>query len=120
MLTKAQAGEPPGTLFDTNFWKTKFFRGLALPAGAQGALMLHKTEKPGDHVRVANAFNAEAAKLVTVGSREVFEFAQKPNTDNHDLDCAFGAMVAASRGGIASLTPKPAKPKKGRQKVKYL
>ncbi len=120
VLTKAQAGEPPGTLFDTNFWKTKFFRGLALPQGSQGALMLHKAEKPGDHTRVGNAWNAETAKLVTVGSREVFEFAQKPNTDNHDLDCAVGAMVAASRGGIASLTPKPAKPKKGRKKVKYL
>ena len=119
ILTKPVAGEPAGTMFDTNFYKTKFHRGLALPAGSQGALMLYQVKNARDHRRVAEHFTAEPIKRGVAGSREVFEF-QEPEGDNHDFDCGVGCLVAASRAGIASIVPPPQKPKKGRKKVKYL
>jgi hypothetical protein len=100
---KGKAGEPQGYLFDTNYAKTRFHRALALPRGSKGALYLYKTPSLHDHRRVADHWYAEKAIEVTVGSRTVYEFTQKPGTDNHDLDCGVGSMVAAGVSGISSV-----------------
>jgi hypothetical protein len=104
--TKGRPGEPPGIQFDTNYWKTKFHRALALPQGSQGALYLFKTA-PVDHRILADHYRAERPVEVTAGSRTVYEFGDpRPGADNHFFDCAVGAMVAASKAGIASIGQK--------------
>jgi hypothetical protein len=101
--TKGRPGEPAGIQYDTNYWKSRFHRALALPHGSQGALYLYKT-KPTDHRMLADHFRAEKPIEVTAGSRTVHEFGEpRPGADNHLLDCAVGAMVAASKVGIASV-----------------
>ncbi len=104
---KGKPGEPLGFLFDTNYAKTRFHRALALPEGSKGALYLYKTPSPNDHRRVADHWYAEKPDEVTVGSRTVYEFKQKPGTDNHDLDCGVGNMVCAGLAGISSTKSKP-------------
>jgi len=104
------AGDPMGTLFDTNYWKTQFHKKLALEPGSQGALYLYKCEKPEQHRLVADHCYAERPKEVIFGSRIVYEFPQRFKGDNHYFDCATGNLVAASKCGIRSVDgPKPKK-----------
>jgi hypothetical protein len=119
MPTKPRPGEPQGIKFDSNYWKTRFHRALALPAGSRGALYLHKAQ-PADHRQLADHWNAEKAKEVTANGRLVYEFVQKPGADNHYLDCAVGNMVAASRAGIKSVVSQIAPKQKRRRKVTYV
>lgn len=107
---KGKPGEPLGYLFDTNYAKTRFHRALALPEGSRGALYLHKVASPNDHRRVADHWYSEKPDEVTVGSRTVYEFKQKPGTDNHDFDCGVGNMVCAGLAGISSVKGKAPAP----------
>jgi hypothetical protein len=100
--TKGKPGDPPGVLADVNYWKTRFHRALVLPLGSQGCLSIFKA-KPHEHRRLADHWYSEKPKEGTSGTRTIYEWNQRPQTDNHDLDCAVGAMVAASRAGIASI-----------------
>jgi hypothetical protein len=98
-------GDPQGILFDANFWKTRFHRALALPAGSRSALYLYETE-PTDHRMLADHCTSEKPTEVTVGSRVVYEFGNpRAGADNHFFDCMVGNMVAASRAGIKWITP---------------
>ena len=120
IYTKPVAGEAVGVIFDTNYWKTRLHRALGLAKGSRGSARLYKAD-PGDHRMTADHITAETAHEVTVGSRTVYEFKLKPNCDNEKLDNAVGAMVAASRGGIANIKRQPdRKPRPKRNKVSYL
>ena len=114
LFTKPRPGEVQGVIYDTNYWKARFHRGLALPKGSQGALQLHKA-KPTEHRLAADHYLAEKPTEVTVGSRSVLEFALKPGADNHRLDCAVGNMVAASRCGITNVERAARRKRKGRR-----
>jgi hypothetical protein len=118
-ITKGNPGEPPGIIFDTNYWKTHFHRALALPAGSQGASYLPK-DNPANLRMFAEHCRAEKPVEVMSGGRIVYEFGEPmPGCDNHFGDCAVGARVAASRAGIASIANQPIAAKK-RRKVSYL
>lgn len=119
-FTKAKAGEIQGIVFDTNYWKSRFHRGLALPRESQGSLCLPKVKNHVDHRMTAEHYTAEKGQEVTVDRRTVTEFTQKPNTDNHKLDNAVGCMVAASRCGITNLSTRTARrPKKKKRRTYY-
>jgi hypothetical protein len=118
LVTKGRPGEVPGIQFDTNYWKMRFHRAMALPDGSQGALYLHKTP-PNDHRLAADHYLSENPTEVTVGSRTVHEFKIKPNADNHRLDCAVGNMVAASRCGITNVKFNPLRKSRSRRRTIY-
>lgn len=108
--TQAKAGQLSGVIFDTNYWKTRFHRGLALPPGSKGAIYLYKHSDPEHHRMIAEHFRAEKPVEVTVGSRTVYEFAEPgPGQDNHFLDCGVGALVAASKMKISNVPPRPSR-----------
>lgn len=111
VTVKGRVGEPVGYLVDTNYAKTRFHRALALPSGSKGSLYLFKESVPNQHLLVSDHWSAETPTEVTVGSRTIYEWSIKPNSDNHLFDCATGCMVAAGLAGIASVRkpqPKPA------------
>ena len=111
--TKDTPGDPIGTTFDTNYWKTQFHKKLVLEDGSRGAIRfftsLTAAEKPDEtfHRMVADHCYAERPKEAICGTRTVYEFPQKFKGDNHFFDCAVGSMVAASKSGIASVEKKP-------------
>lgn len=108
--TQAKAGQLQGVIFDTNYWKTRFHRGLALAAGSKGAIYLYKHRDPDHHRMLAEHFRAEKPTEVTVGSRTVYEFGEPgPGQDNHFFDCGVGSMVAASKMKISNVPPRPSR-----------
>jgi len=111
VLTQGKPGDPQGVMHDTNYWLTRFHRGLSLPAGSQGSLYLFKA-KPNDHRMVADSWASGKVHEVTVGSRTVYEWTEKPGTDNHNRDVAVGCMVGASREGISSVKVAAKKPRR--------
>lgn len=115
---KPTPGEVPPILFDSNYWKTRLHRALALADGSQGAARLYKA-RPDQHRLAADHYVSESATEVTVGSRSVFEFRQRPNTDNHKLDNAVGAMVALSRGGISNINRRPTRSRRPKRRTTY-
>lgn len=112
-------GPPVGSMFDTNYWKTRFHRALALEPGSQGAIYLFKANAK-DHRMFGEHCLAEPVREQTIGNRTVYEFGEpKPGEGNHEFDCAVGCMVAASRAGITNLN-KPIKQKRsGPRKAKH-
>lgn len=104
--TRPKPGDPLGVVFDTNYWKTKWHRAMAMPEGARGALFVYDAQE-GHHLQLGEHANAETPTLVVVGRRRVYEWTAKPNRDNHEFDVAVGAMVAASVRGIRSVDAKP-------------
>lgn len=105
--TKGQIGDPVGITFDTNYWKTRFHRALALPKGAKSSIAIYNHEQEDHHRRISEHWTVERPKEVTYNSRTVYEFDSKFKGENHDFDVAVGNMVAASVCGITSLTVKP-------------
>jgi hypothetical protein len=101
--TKGKPGDPPGIMFDTNYWKTRFHRALAQPSGSQGAIYLYKVDDPADHRLVSEHWYGEKATEVTAGNRVVIQFTQRPGSDIHYFDSGVGNMVAASREGVSSV-----------------
>lgn len=106
---KANPGDPPGINFDTNYWKTRFHKSLSLAKGSQGELSIFTVDNPEFHRMLSDHWYSERPKHVICGSREVYEFPKAPAGDNHLFDCAIGAMVAASKAGIASVAGKKSK-----------
>ncbi len=118
IMTRGRAGEVPGVLFDTNYWKARFHRALSQPKGNQGGALLYKAN-PSTHRLAAEHYVAEKAKEVAVGSRTVYEF-ELDKPDNHKFDNAVGCWVAASRGGITNLRGRPKRGRKPqRRKTTY-
>lgn len=110
--TKGHVGDPPGITFDTNFWKTSFYRALALERGSQGAIYLFKVDNPEEHDMIAAHWYSEIPREVWCGSRCVYEFPKTPIGDNHKFDVAVGARVMASKEGITSARRPPPKKKR--------
>jgi hypothetical protein len=85
-------------VYDTNWWKTYFHGRLAVPYPDPGCLALCKAK---DHRLLADHLTAEEPVRVEGSRRTVLEWRARPNRDNHWLDCAVGATVAASIEGIS-------------------
>ena len=107
--TRPKPGDPLGIVYDTNYWKTKWHRAMALPAGSRGALYVYSGGVESHHLQMGEHCNAEKPKLVSCGSRQVFEWTIKPNRDNHEFDVSVMSMVGASRSGINSIAGTPKK-----------
>lgn len=113
---KAEKGEIPCVIFDTNYWKTRFHKQLAMPKGEHGSLMMHEGEEV--HQRSAEAYRSEKPVEVTANNRTVKEWQLKPNEHNHPFDNAVGCMVAASMCGVTSTKRKPrTKPKRRKTRL---
>jgi len=118
--TKAKGRHLVGIVYDTNYWKKRFHDALALPLGTRAAVHLyHHKNAAQHHQMIADHLAAEVPKKTAHGKRTVYEWSAKPGQDNHLLDCAVGAMVAASVAGISNTAAKPS-PARPRKRVKYL
>lgn len=111
--TKDTPGDPIGTTFDANYWKTQFHKKIGLDDGSQGAIRFFvvndSSGRPDEtfHRMLTDHCVAEKPKEAICGTRVVYEFPQKFKGDNHYYDCAVGSMVAASKSGISSVTAAP-------------
>jgi hypothetical protein len=101
--------------YDTNFWKTRTFTGLAALPGARGCFSLFgKKQSPPDHSLIADHLLAETRTKTSGRGRTVYVWALKPEKpDNHLLDCVVGCHVAASERGCRLIGKPliPGKPK---------
>lgn len=104
--TKGALGDPIGITFDTNYWKTRFHRALALPKGAKSSIAVYNHEDAGHHQRISEHWTVERPKEITYNGRTVYEFDSKFKGENHDFDVAVGNMVTASVCGITNLDVK--------------
>ena len=110
VFTKGKAGDPPGLMIDTNYWKTNFHRALALPYENKGSASIYKVENPEHWRRFSEACHSERPREVTSEGRTVYEFGEpRPGTFNHDFDVAVACRVLASKAGIRSIKAEPKK-----------
>ena len=90
-------------VYDTNWWKSFLFARWAVAMGDPGCLSLFGKD-PGIHEMLADQMTAEYPVRVEGRGRIVYEWKQRPtHPDNHFLDCAVGAAVAASIQGAILL-----------------
>ena len=82
-------------------------------------MTLYKAD-PAQHVRAAEGYLAEKPTEVAAKGREVLEWVEIPGRENHPLDCAVGAMVAASICGVTLSVSGPAKQSKQRRSLREL
>ncbi len=88
-------------LFDTNFWKSFVQARLGVPVGDPGCLSLCG-HKPEHHRLLAEHLTAEYRVKTEGRGRTVDEWKLRASgIDNHWLDCAVGAAVAASIQGAS-------------------
>lgn len=112
--------------FDTNPWKAKLHDRVGLPMGSASAFTLfgRHGDHSVDHKMLAAHLNAESRAFVKVGSREGYEYAEKPGKpDNHLFDTTAGTFVLAGFEGIqdgAVTSGTQEKPRRRRERVKYL
>jgi hypothetical protein len=105
--------------YDTHFWKTRLFTGLATAVGDRGAFTLfgsRRASEAPDHSMIAAHLASETRKKTQGGGRVVFVYTLRPEKpDNHLLDCLVGNGVAASLLGCRLIgqplitKPKPAR-----------
>jgi hypothetical protein len=98
---KGRPGDPKAIRYDANSWKTAWHRRMSLPYDAGGSLYLYKDKATnllmlGDH---CNAEQPHHERSETT-RRDCYVFKLKPNSDNHEFDCAVGSMVMASYEGV--------------------
>jgi len=106
-LIDANCGVSTDVVYDANFWKSFVQARLAVPIGDTGCLSLFGS-KPEHHRLLAEHLTAEYRVKTEGRGRTVDEWKLRANgLDNHWLDCAVGASVAASIQG-ASLFATPA------------
>lgn len=88
-------------LFDTNYWKSFVHERFGVGMGDPGCLSLFGRDA-GLHRLFAEHMTAEAPVRTEGRGRTVDEWKlRQPGLDNHWLDCAVGAAVAASIQGAA-------------------
>lgn len=85
-------------LFDANYWKSFLHTRLAVAMGDPGCWSFFGRD-PEAHRLLAEHITAEYRVRVEGRGRVVDEWKQKPNTENHWLDCAAGCAVAGSMQG---------------------
>lgn len=124
-LSAPESGRGRHITFDTNHWKTFLADRLRTPEGAAGCLLLHDPGK-GNHRMLGEHCAAEYPVAVKrqSGGREVEEWKDRPNRDNHLWDCLIGCSVAASLQGLTwsagSAAGEGPVPQKKRKKVSAL
>jgi phage terminase large subunit GpA-like protein len=104
--------EHPVTQIDTNHWKTIAMDAVAAAPGEPGALTIFGDTRT-VHAQLAAHWDAELSVETEGFGRKVTEWKQKPNRDNHWLDCTVGCFVGASILG-ARPEGSPIVPQKGR------
>jgi len=86
-------------VFDTNYWKSFAHARLAVPMGDPGCLSLFGN-KPELHRLLSEHLTSEYRVKTEGRGRTVDEWKLRVDgLDNHWLDCAVGAAVAASMQG---------------------
>ncbi|MDQ7012445.1 MAG: phage terminase large subunit family protein [Planctomycetota bacterium] len=104
-------------VYDTNFWKSFVQERLAVGMGDPGCLSLFGRDAR-KHQLFAEQMTAEYPVRTEGRGRTVDEWKlKKPGLDNHWLDCAVGAAVAASIQGV-SLFGAPDPRQRMRRKIK--
>ncbi len=93
----------PHIIFDTNFWKSFVHVRLNVAMPNAGNISIFGEDdilRYGGHRMFADHLTAEIPTVVEANGRKVAEWSEKPNTENHWLDCFVGNAVAASRLGV--------------------
>ena len=88
-----------GLLFDANHWKSFLAARLNTTVGDPGAITYHQ----GEHHQLLDHLTSEQPIAVTARGRTVDEWKLLPGRENHFLDCAVLATVAASAAGITAV-----------------
>lgn len=89
---------PRYCLIDTNTWKTKLNECWTIEGTEAGSWHLFKAP-PLRHRLIADNLSAEYPTKTAGHGRELFEWAIRPNRDNHFLDATLLAAVAGSMAG---------------------
>jgi hypothetical protein len=102
---------------DVNHWKSFLAERARTPSGAAGCLALFDPGPGRSHKMLADHWAAEYPVEAKANGRTVDEWKERPGRDNDLFDCAVGAAVAASVGGLAwrpggAAPPRPKKPGK--------
>ena len=92
---------------NTDFWKAQVHQGFAAPPSSAGSLMLYRAQRR-DHMTFARQIVAEKQQEEFVPGRGRRLYWDKIRRDNHYLDCAVGARVAADVLGITLIGGEPA------------
>jgi len=105
-------------VYDTNYWKSFLHARLAVAMGDPGCVSLFGRDPKG-HRMLADHLTAEFPVRTEGRGRTLQEWRlRQPGLDNHWLDCAVGAAVAASMCGASLLGgPSPGTGRK-RQRIK--
>jgi hypothetical protein len=90
---------PRYCLVDTNTWKTTMMESWAMEAGAPGAWYLYRAA-PQRHRLFGDNCSAEYPTKTAGHGRELYEWAVRPNRDNHLWDALLLSAVAGSIQGI--------------------
>ena len=101
-----------GLLFDANHWKSFLAARLNTTVGDPGAITYHQ----GEHHQLLDHLTSEQPIAVTARGRTVDEWKLLPGRENHFLDCAVLATVAASAAGITAVGAEMA-PERERKRV---
>lgn len=96
---------------DVNEWKTFFHQRLHVKVGDPSALTLYGREHEHDHRQIAAHWSSEYCNKTEGLGRTVYEWALRPNDENHLLDCTVGCLVAASILGCTLGGKKPERSK---------
>lgn len=98
-------------MVDADHWKTFLHRRLATPLGKPGALTLYDSRDPREHVSLSKHFTSEKQKIEFIPDiGEVVTFLRQ-SRNNHWLDSAYNACVAADLAGMRVLEePVPRRP----------
>lgn len=119
VITKPKGRVVRTLLTDTNTWKTRVTRGLALPQMAAGSIDLFRADTA-SHRELCEQLLAETPKQTHGSGRTLFEWVNPPGADNHFFDCLVGCAALASVAGVArpGTVVRPSR-KGGRRKVRY-
>jgi len=84
--------------FDANYYKTRLHKGLRSPLGTSESVSLFHSTNEGTHHMTADHCNAEiptwvVAKRASEVSNGSYEWAAKPNVENHRFDNLTGGLA---------------------------
>jgi hypothetical protein len=100
--------------FDSNAWKDRAASMLTRPMGQRGGLTLFGT-RPADHELLAAHLSSEYPTRTEAKGRVVNVWSRFADRENHLMDAAIGAMVAASLEGLSPLAAMGVKPRPARK-----